>query len=510
MRRASAFSRWAPLALAGVALLGGPLPSRAYRMLEGPNSGTTSGTQSKVTCGNLDGFAHWNSRTIYWYHNTAGAGSGKAAALQAALAAWSTPNISDTSYNLVYAGTTTAGVANDNRNTFVWGPTGSVDLCNTTACHAVTVLHLDAGRVIKDVDIVFNNTMDWRTDDSVTGACTTATAGTPLDTRAIATHELGHSLGIHHPEGSIAVEPSRSATMGAQSCNVDGRSLSNDDMEALRCSEDRYPSSPSFEGTLEVANCATVSGWAWNANRPNRTSYVELQDLGVPIAVLAANAPRPDLVGKGNGLHGFSLGTPSDYRNGTWKSVIAKFGATSTNLSSSPQAVACNVPLFSSQPGSSDSVSNGGVPYEVSTQFAASHNGKITEIDYYFPAGETPGTHTARLWSDTGTLLAQANFSTPSFGAAGWSGGNLYTPGGTPTTIPITAGVRYRVSVTTLGVRSVTACSSTAPKSLYSPITNGPLTAHQSFWSLNPNASQIFPTTSSCDNFWVSVRFDKT
>jgi hypothetical protein len=506
MRRAGTLSRWAALAVAGAALLGGSPPSWAYRMLEGPNSGTTSGPQSKVRCDNLNGFAHWNSRSISWYHNPAGQGAGKSAALQAALATWSSPNVSDSTYSLIYMGTTTAGVANDNRNTFVWGTTSAADLCNTDPCHAVTILHLNAGRVIRDVDIAFNDTMDWKTDNSVTGSCSTVAAGTPLDTQGIATHELGHSLGIHHTEGSLAAEPAQSATMGAQSCNVAGRSLNNDDMEALRCSEDRYPASPAFEGTLEVANCDTISGWSWNANRPNRTSYVELQDAGAVVSVLAAQGARPD-----HNLHGFSLATPGEYKNGTWKSVSAKFAATSTNMTSSPQAVACNVPLFSSQPGSADSVSNGGVPYEVATQFSSSHNGRITEIDYYFPAGETSGTHIARLWSDTGTLLAQASFSTPSFGQAGWSGGRLYTPGfGAPTTVSIVAGVRYRVSITTSSVRSETACSSTNSKSLYSPITNGPLTAQQSFWSLNPNSSQIFPNTSSCNNFWISVRFDKT
>jgi hypothetical protein len=332
MSRAMAFSRFHLPALAVAALLGWPVASHAYRMLEGPNSGRTDGPQSAVACNNDVGFAHWNVRNISWYLNPANQGSGKSSRLQAALATWSSPNVPGTSYSLSYSGTTSAGVARDYRNTFVWGTTSAADLCDTTPCHAITVLQLDAGRVIRNVDIVFNNDMDWKTDDSVTSVCSTMYAGMPLDTQAIATHELGHSLGIHHPQGSSTVEPFKSATMGAQSCNVDGRSLATRD--------------------------AYVDLW----------NFVD-PDSGGPLVKVLTTSPA-------NG-HAFSLSTPSDYKSGKWTSVIAKFSATSANLSSSPIAVACNVLLFTSTPDASDYASNGGTLREVAVQFSASHSGRI-------------------------------------------------------------------------------------------------------------------------------------
>jgi hypothetical protein len=72
--------------------------------------------------------------------------------------------------------------------------------------------------------------------------------------------------------------------------------------------------------------------------------------------------------------------------------------------------------------------------------------------------------------------------------------------------VAIQGGVRYRVSITTTNAHSETLCSSSAPKSLYYPLTNGPVTAQQSFWG----AAGVFPTLSTCNNLWVGVVFDKT
>src|SRR6185369_4313533 len=124
------------------------------------------------------GFAHWNIRNISWYHNTAGQGSGKGTALSSAMASWT--NVTSANHVLTYAGTTTAGFSTDGRNTILWA---SGNGC-TGSCLAITALVLQSGQVIVETDISFNSNFTWNTN------------GADYDVQSVATHELGHTLGI--------------------------------------------------------------------------------------------------------------------------------------------------------------------------------------------------------------------------------------------------------------------------------------------------------------------------
>jgi uncharacterized protein DUF4082 len=126
--------------------------------------------------------------------------------------------------------------------------------------------------------------------------------------------------------------------------------------------------------------------------------------------------------------------------------------------------------------------------YEVATQLSSSRGGVIKGLRFYRAPGET-GDNVLRLWTDTGTLLASARFVDNGSGASGWQ---QVSVGG----VPISAGVRYRVSVNTNTMQSKTNCG------LGSGLTNGPLTAHQGFWG-QPMGSM--PTNGSCSNFFVDV-----
>jgi hypothetical protein len=194
------------------------MPSHAYRMIQNTSVGrVTAG--AAVTCSASGGFAHWNTRNFSWYHNTAGQGSGKAAALQSAMSSWT--NVTSASHVLTYTGTTAAGFATDGVNTILWA-TGNG--C-TDPCLAVTALVLQSGQVIVESDISFNASFSWRTD------------GGAYDVQTVATHELGHSLGIHHTELTSSPLP----TMYTAYFGTDGRTLETDDRSALQCSENRYP-----------------------------------------------------------------------------------------------------------------------------------------------------------------------------------------------------------------------------------------------------------------------------
>jgi hypothetical protein len=192
-------------------------PSVAYRMIQNTTVGRVS-AGAQVTCNNAGGFTHWNIRNINWYHNTANQGSGKATAIQGALSAWT--NVTSADHVLSYAGTTTAGWSTDGRNTMLWA---SGNGC-TGSCLALTALVLQAGQVIVETDITFNNNVTW------------TTSGAQYDTQSVATHEVGHALGIHHTELNTSPQP----TMYAFYFGSGGRTLETDDRSALQCAESRY------------------------------------------------------------------------------------------------------------------------------------------------------------------------------------------------------------------------------------------------------------------------------
>ena len=64
------------------------------------------------------------------------------------------------------------------------------------------------------------------------------TNGTDTDVQAIATHELGHTMGIHHTELN---RKRPRPTMYASYFGTDARTLEDDDRAALACVWKRYP-----------------------------------------------------------------------------------------------------------------------------------------------------------------------------------------------------------------------------------------------------------------------------
>lgn len=193
----------------------------AFRMIQNTGVGRFS-AGAAVRCDAAGGFTHWNNASIAFRHNTANQGSGKGTALANAAASWT--SVSGASHNVSIAGTTSAGFVTDGTNTLLWangnGCTGS--------CLAITALVLASGQVITETDVSFNNSVSWQTN------------GSNYDTEAVAAHELGHCLGIHHTNVN---SPQNRPTMYAYYFGTAGRSLASDDMQALQCAQNRYPPS---------------------------------------------------------------------------------------------------------------------------------------------------------------------------------------------------------------------------------------------------------------------------
>jgi len=239
-----------PAALLAVALAAGT--AHAYRFIQNTGVGRFS-AGALVTCSNPTGFTHWTTANIPWRLNTANQGSGKTTAISSALASWTA--VSSAPHNLTYAGTTTSGFVTNGVNTVLWANGNGC----TGGCLAITALVLASGPPITETDISFNNSYSWNTN------------GTDYDVQAVATHEFGHTLGLHHTNVTSTPRP----TMYAYYFGTGGRSLESDDRSGLQCSASRYPLSEAQQ---------IVQGGA---------DTQSMQPLSTELALTLASRPRP-------------------------------------------------------------------------------------------------------------------------------------------------------------------------------------------------------------------------
>src|SRR5258708_693397 len=93
-------------------------------------------------------------------------------------------------------------------------------------------------------------------------------------------------------------------------------------------------SAQSYNGNAEGTTCSTISGWAWDSTQPNTSINVDIYDNGIPLVSIPANIFRQDLLnaGIGNGVHGFSLATPSSLKDGHAHTVTLYYGGTANYM----------------------------------------------------------------------------------------------------------------------------------------------------------------------------------
>jgi Domain of unknown function (DUF4347)/Domain of unknown function (DUF4082) len=135
--------------------------------------------------------------------------------------------------------------------------------------------------------------------------------------------------------------------------------------------------------------------------------------------------------------------------------------------------------------------------YELGMEFTSAKAGQLNAIRYYKSPSET-GSHTGRIWSNTGTLLGSVTFTNET--ASGWQQQALATP------LNITANTTYVVSVNANSYFTVTG------NGLGTTITNGDLSAvadgSNGIFNTTPSAFPTFSNTNN--NYFRDVVFTPT
>jgi hypothetical protein len=129
--------------------------------------------------------------------------------------------------------------------------------------------------------------------------------------------------------------------------------------------------------------------------------------------------------------------------------------------------------------------------YELGTRISVDRDMDLTAIRYWRDAAET-GTHRARLWSSTGVVLAEANYTGES--GSGWQRAALSQP------VTLQAGSVYVVSTNYNAVFDLTQFG------LQTPLVNGPLKTAGAPNGVYGSSAGTFPTqTSKSSNYFVDA-----
>ncbi len=211
-----------------------------------------------------------------------------------------------------------------------------------------------------------------------------------------------------------------------------------------------YASSCAFGGHHDVANCTSISGWAWDTDPvfANTPISVDIFDGATKIATVPANLYRSDLqaAGKGNGVHGFSWPVPASLKNNVAHSISVKYAGTKTLLPNSPKSITCAPPT-----------------YALTVTKAGTGGGTVTSN----PVGISCGTDCMESYT-SGAVVALT--ATPFAGSlfAGWSGhsdcldGTVSMTAARSCTATFNASGGYTLTVSKAGTGSGTVTSSPA------------------------------------------------
>jgi glucose/arabinose dehydrogenase/endonuclease YncB( thermonuclease family) len=229
-------------------------------------------------------------------------------------------------------------------------------------------------------------------------------------------------------------------------------------------------------------------------------------------ATNVGNAPVRALASAGSGdngvyMYGSGSAFPTNSFNSTnyWVDVVFNTSAQLPTATPTPPAAPTSTPMtcpctvFPSNAVPSVVANPDTSAVELGMKFTPDVNGHVTGARFYKSSTNT-GTHTARLWTSTGTLLATATFSGET--ASGWQQVSFPSP------VAVTAGTTYVVSYHTN-----TGNYSSDQGYFNNPVDRSPLHAPTSASSGGNGvymygATSAFPSnTYSASNYWVDVVF---
>jgi hypothetical protein len=98
-----------------------------------------------------------------------------------------------------------------------------------------------------------------------------------------------------------------------------------------------------YAGNVDILDCTTIAGWAADRNNLNTSVNVNIYDGSTLLTTVVAATSRPDVgtaIGD-NGLHGFSLPTPSSLKDGALHTITMLPGSSQTPLPGA-QSLTCH------------------------------------------------------------------------------------------------------------------------------------------------------------------------
>ncbi len=242
-----------------------------------------------------------------------------------------------------------------------------------------------------------------------------------------------------------------------------------------------------------TSNGATIT-WSTNEASDSQVEYGTTTSYG-----LSTPVDSNLVLSHSQQLSGLTAGTLYHYRVKS-KDASGNLAVSADFTFSTPAGCSCDVSLWNNSPTPGSSTD--GRALEIGVKFKSDVNGYIKAIKFY-KGPQNTGSHTANLWTSTGTQLGQALSSGET--ATGWQTVNFSSP------IAITANTVYVASYfTTSGFNAVTNGYFT------SGFDNAPLHA-LSDASAGGNGLYRFGSTSGfpnssyqASNYWVDVVFATT
>lgn len=307
--KAFRFSR--SFAVLVVMLLGfGEVYSERYIQI---NSGSGTYHSGNIVPMGADNIVHWSGLSVTWRLHSNGAGDGLSfsqtqTAVQKAFDAWQ--NVSTSSIGFSYGGSTSNTWANDGQNVHYWAESGDPahgGILGSPQTLAITCITINASKEIQDIDIVYDGRdRIWKVD------------GNDYDIEAVAAHENGHLIGLHHTEVTTSPFP----TMYEDYQGVYFRTLENDD---------RVGASFLYSGTL-IEN-ETLSGtnyFDWNVTIPSNVTLTFNAGATFNFASGTSLTVNGSLVANSTDPNQRITFTGTSSTPGYWNGIKINSGSTST------------------------------------------------------------------------------------------------------------------------------------------------------------------------------------